>query len=107
TIGDIGNAIERYISSQGFSVIRDLCGHGIGTRLHQDPQVLNYGKRHSGPKLKRGMVVCPEPMASLGDYRIVKGKDGFTYKTKDNSLAVHFEHTVALTEKGAEVLTTI
>jgi methionyl aminopeptidase len=105
TFGDIGNTIQRYIESQGFNVIRDLCGHGIGRKLHEEPKILNYGKRHTGEKIKEGMVFCIEPMVSIGDWHLTKTKDGFGYKTKDNSLCAHFEHTVAITKKGAEILT--
>jgi methionyl aminopeptidase len=107
TVGDIGNTIQRYVESQGFSVIRDLCGHGIGRDLHEDPQVLNYGKRHSGPKLREGMVFCLEPMVSMGEGEIEKTKDGFGFKTKDNSLSAHFEHTVAVTKEGCKILTSL
>jgi len=105
TVGDIGNTIQRYVEGQGFNVIRDLCGHGIGRDLHEDPQILNYGKRHSGPKLKEGMVLCLEPMVSIGDYKIKKSKDGIGYETVDGSLTAHFEHTVLVTKEGAETLT--
>lgn len=105
TIGDISNTIQRYVESQGFNVIRDLCGHGIGKDLHEDPQVLNYGKRHSGSQLKEGMVLCLEPMVSMGDYKIKKSKDGFGFETQDGSISAHFEHTIAVTKNGCQVLT--
>jgi len=107
TVGDIGNTIQRYVEGQGFNVIRDLCGHGIGKELHEDPQVLNYGKRRTGPKLKEGMTFCIEPMVSAGDFKIKKSKDGYGYETEDGSLSAHFEHTVAVTKNGIEVLTKI
>ncbi len=107
TIGDIGNTIERYSKSEGFGVVRKLCGHGIGRELHEDPQVLNYGKRKTGEKIKQGMVVCIEPMLTIGGGDIKKGEDGFSYKTTDGSLSAHFEHTIAITEKGPEILTKI
>ncbi len=107
TIGDIGNTIQRYVESQGFNVVRDLCGHGIGRKLHEDPQILNYGKRHTGPKIKQGMVFCIEPMVTMGDYEIKKSKDGFGLETKDGSLSAHFEHTIAVTKTGYEVLTNL
>jgi len=103
TFGDVGNLIQRYVESQGFNVIRDLCGHGIGKNLHEEPQVLNYGRRHKGEKIKTGMVFCLEPMVVIGDYKIKKS--GHTFKTKDNSLSAHFEHTVVVTENGYQVLT--
>ena len=105
TFGDIGNTIQRYVESQGFNVIRDLCGHGIGKNLHEEPKILNFGKRKTGEKIKEGMVFCIEPMVSLGDWKIEKTKDGFGYKMKDNSLCAHFEDTIAITKKGALVLT--
>lgn len=107
TFGDIGNTIQRYVESQGFNVIRDLCGHGIGRNLHEEPQILNYGKRHKGLEIKKGMVVCIEPMVAIGDYRIKKSKDGFAFETQDNSLCAHFEHMIAVTSYGSEVLTVL
>jgi len=82
TFGDIGNTIQRYVEYQGFNVVRDLCGHGIGRELHEDPEILNYGKRHSGPKIKEGMVFCIEPMVTMGDWRIKKSADKFGFETK-------------------------
>jgi len=105
TFGDISNTIQRYVESQGFNVIRDLCGHGIGKELHEDPQILNFGERHKGPEIKNGMVFCIEPMVSIGDWHIKKGKDGYSFVTIDGSLSAHFEHTIAITKKGPEILT--
>jgi len=105
TFGDIGNTIQRYVESQGFGIIRDLCGHGIGRELHEDPKVLNYGKRHKGEKILPGMVFCIEPMVSVGSWQIKKSSDGFGYETEDGSLSAHFEHTIAIREEGAEILT--
>jgi len=105
TLGDLGNTIQRYVESQGFQVIKDLCGHGIGRDLHEEPQVLNYGKRRKGFELKEGMVICIEPIISMGSGEIRKAADGFTYKTKDNSLSAHFEETVAVLREGPEVFT--
>lgn len=105
TFGDVGNTIQRYIEDQGFSVVKDLCGHGIGKDLHEDPQVLNHGKRKKGEKIKQGMVVCLEPMVAMGKGDIEK--KGFVYKTEDDSLSAHFELTVAINSKGGEVLTKI
>jgi len=107
TIGDIGNSIQRYVEGRGFNVVRDLCGHGIGKNLHEDPKIPNYGRRKSGDKIKSGMVLCLEPMVVMGDWALSRTKDGFGYKTRDNSLAAHFEHTIAVTTKGAEVLTKV
>ncbi|MCD6178209.1 type I methionyl aminopeptidase [bacterium] len=107
TIGDIGNTIQRYVESQGFNVVRDLCGHGIGRELHEEPQILNYGKRHTGAMIREGMVFCIEPMVTMGDWKIKKSQDGFTFLTKDGSLSAHFEHEVAVGEDGCKVLTKI
>lgn len=105
TFGDLGNSIQRYVEDQGFNVIRSLCGHAIGKNLHEDPQILNYGKRHTGPEIKEGDTFCIEPMVVMGDWKIIRSEDGFGYKTKDGSLAAHFEHTVLATSNGCKVLT--
>ena len=105
TFGDIGNAIQKYAESQGFNVVRDLCGHGIGRELHEDPLILNYGKRGTGSEIKEGMVFCLEPMVTVGDYHIKKGKDGQVFETSDGSLSAHFEHMMAVTKNGCRVLT--
>ncbi|MDP2864510.1 MAG: type I methionyl aminopeptidase [bacterium] len=107
TFGDIGNTIQRYIESQGFNVVRDLCGHGIGREIHEEPQILNYGKRHTGPEIKEGMVFCLEPMVTIGEWKIKKTKDGYGFKTQDGSLSAHFEHTMAVTKDGCQVLTNL
>lgn len=115
TIGDIGNTVERYVESQGFHVIHELAGHGIGKNLHEPPQILNFGKRHQGEILKLGMCLAIEPMICAGNARLrqgfggqakaIKTKHGFGYKTSDNSLSVHFEHTVVVRQDGCEILT--
>ncbi len=107
TFGDVGNTIQRFVEGQGFQVVRDLCGHGIGRKLHEEPKILNYGKRRTGETIKAGMVFCLEPMITAGDWRLKKGKDGFSFETRDGSLSAHFEHTIAVLEKGAEILTKI
>ena len=107
TFGDIGTTIQRDIEGQGYSVIRDLCGHGIGKDLHEDPQICNYGKRKTGEKIKLGMVFCLEPMVAIGDWSVKKAQDGYGFQMKDDSLCAHFEHTIAVTEKGPKVLTEI
>lgn len=107
TFEDIGNTIQRYVESQGFNVVRELCGHGIGRELHEDPKVPNYGKRHKGEKIKEGMVFCLEPMVTVGDWHLKKSPDGFGFETKDGSLSCHFEHTVAITKSGCQVLTQV
>ena len=105
TFGDIGNTIQRYVESQGFNVVRDLCGHGIGRDLHEDPKILNYGRRKTGDEIAEGMVFCLEPMVTFGDWKIKKTKDGFGYQTVDGSFSCHFEHTLAVTSDGCKVLT--
>lgn len=105
--GDISNAIQKYVESCGFNVVRELCGHGIGKNLHEDPEILNYGKRGTGPELAEGMVFCLEPMITAGDWKIKKSKDGFGFETQDGSLSVHFEHTLAVTPTGTKILTEI
>ena len=105
TIGDIGNTIQRFVEDQGFSVLRDLCGHGIGREVHEDPKVPNFGKRGGGDDLREGMVICIEPMITMGDYNLKKSSDGYGYATRDGSLSAHFEHTIAITDKGPRILT--
>lgn len=105
TVGDIGNTIQRFVEGQGFSVVRDLCGHGIGKELHEDPKIPNFGKRGGGEKLAEGMVICIEPMVTMGDYKLRKSDDGYGYATKDDSLSAHFEHTILVTKNGARILT--
>jgi methionyl aminopeptidase len=107
TFGDIGNTIERHIGKTEFSIVRGLCGHGIGRELHEEPQVFNEGKRRKGMPLEKGLVFCIEPMVSMGSVEIKTSSDKMGVETADGSLSAHFEHTVALTEKGAVVLTEI
>jgi len=107
TLGDVGNTIQRYVESQGFNVVRELCGHGIGKELHEEPKILNYGKRRTGLEIKEGMVLCLEPMVTMGDWKIKRTKNGFGYETQDGSLSAHFEHTVVVTKNSCEVLTEI
>lgn len=103
--GDISNTIQRYVEKQGFSVIRELCGHGIGEGLHEDPSIPNYGKRHSGVVIKEGMVFCIEPMVTNGSANAILSKDKFSYETSDKSLSAHYEHMVAVTKEGPIILT--
>ena len=105
TVGDISNAIQKQAEKNGFSVIRDLVGHGIGRELHEEPEVPNFGVAGRGPVLKEGMVIAIEPMLSAGSYEVVEDKKTLAWKTKDNFLSAHFEHTVAITGKGPLVLT--
>ena len=103
--GDIGQAIQRHAESSGFSVVREFCGHGIGRRFHEEPQVLHYGKAGSGAELRPGMIFTIEPMINAGKAAISELPDGWTIVTKDRSLSAQWEHTVLVTESGAEVLT--
>lgn len=105
TTGDIGNTIERFATDQNFGIVRELTGHGIGRTVHEDPEVPNYGKRGTGVELKEGMVICIEPMLTLGEHKIKRAKDGYGYATKDGSLSAHFEHTIAVTKNGTRILT--
>lgn len=104
-VGDIGNAAQRVIEKAGFGVVRDLVGHGVGYSIHEDPQIPNYGKAGTGMALKEGMVIAIEPMVTVGDYHLEFDDDGWTVSTADKSIAAHFEHTVAITKNGAEILT--
>ena len=106
-LGDVGYEIQRIIESSGFSVVRDLAGHGVGRRLHEEPYVPNYGAPGSGAALHEGMVLAIEPMAVIGGPDVVLGADDWTWHAKDGSLAAHFEHTVIITKTGAEILTKI
>lgn len=104
-LGDLGFAIQSYVESEGFSIIRDLVGHGVGKELHEEPEIPNFGKAKTGLKLQEGMTLAIEPMVAMGKYHIKKGKDGFAYETADKSLSAHFEHTVVVTNDGCEILT--
>ncbi len=104
--GNIGYVIQKYVEGQGLSVVRDLCGHGIGKTIHEDPQILNYGKKGTGVELKEGMVFCIEPMITNGGWRIKRSEgDDFGYETADGSLSAHFEHTILVTKNGSKALT--
>jgi len=118
-IGDIGRAVQKYVEGQSFNVVRELCGHGIGRKIHEDPEILNcvsFDKatvdkvKFTGDgnvEIKEGMVLCLEPMVTVGDWHIKETQDGFGYKTKDDSLSCHFEHMVAVTKNGAKILTVV
>jgi len=105
TIGDIGYAIQRHAEANGFSVVREYCGHGIGREMHEEPQVLHYGKRSSGMVLEEGMTFTIEPMVNQGARKVKTKKDGWTVVTKDKKLSAQWEHTLAVTADGYEVLT--
>lgn len=106
-IGDISNAVEKCAAEHGMSVVREFTGHGIGRRLHEEPSIPNFGKPGSGPVLKAGMTLAIEPMLCLGRAEIVIKNDGWTAVSTDGSLAAHYEHTVAVTEKGFEILSSV
>lgn len=105
TLGDVGYAIHEYVKSQKMDVVRDLIGHGIGTEIHEEPEVPNYGKQGQGPVLKVGMVIAIEPMVVTGGHKIANGSDGFAFITADKKMSAHVEHTIAITENGPEILT--
>jgi methionyl aminopeptidase len=103
-LGDIGFEIQSYVESFGFSVVRDLVGHGVGKNLHEDPQVPNYGRRGSGIKLQDGLVIAIEPMINMGKYHVIQEADGWTIRTADRMPSAHFEHTVAVRKNKADIL---
>lgn len=103
--GDIGAAVEKVLSSGKLGVVRELVGHGVGLKMHMQPDIPNYGRKGTGVLLQPGDTIAIEPMATLGGERVVELDDGWTYATRDGSLAAHFEHTVLITEDGAEILT--
>jgi methionyl aminopeptidase len=105
TTGDIGAAVQEYVEAQGYSIVRDFVGHGIGRRLHEPPHLPNYGQRGRGEPLRPGMVLAIEPMVNAGRPEVEQLDDGWTAVTADGSLSVHFEDTVAITENGPEILT--
>ena len=105
-IGDISAAVQKVLDQNKLGVIRDLVGHGVGDKVHEAPNIPNYGVAGTGPILTTGMTICIEPMASLGDWHIDIAKDGWTVVMHDGSLSAHFEHTIVVTEKAAEILTT-
>lgn len=104
-VGDIGSAVEKYLIGRGIGIVRDLAGHGVGYKVHEDPLIPNYGNAGVGPKLEKNMVLALEVMTTLGDGRVNLAKDGWGYKSADGSMSAHFEHTIAVTGKEAEVLT--
>jgi len=104
-VSDIGAAVQRHVEAHGFSVVREFVGHGIGTALHEEPQIANYGPGGRGPRLAEGMVLAIEPMVNLGEAGVKVLGDGWTAVTRDRSLSAHFEHTVVVTAGGCEILT--
>ena len=106
-VGDISNAVQTYCERRGYSVVREMCGHGIGKSMHEDPEVPNYGRRGIGPVLKPGMCICIEPMINMGSKNIVIDRnDGWQCRTRDGKPSAHFEHTIVITPEDPEILTT-
>jgi len=105
-VGDIGNAIQTYVEGFGYSVVRDLVGHGMGKNLHEKPEVPNYGKKGNGPMLQEGLVLAIEPMINLGGKKVVQEKDGWTFRTADRKPSAHYEHDIVVGKGGAEILST-
>ncbi len=103
-LGDIGYAIQQHCEANSYGVVREFVGHGIGKKMHEDPQVPNYGKRGTGTMLKKGLCIAIEPMITLGDRHVVMSRDGWTVSTKDRKCAAHFEHTIAVTSGKADIL---
>jgi methionyl aminopeptidase len=106
-VGHISHAVQQYVESNGYSVVRDLTGHGIGRSLHEDPSIPNFGKRSSGPALEAGMTFCIEPMVNAGSWKVRTLEDGWTVVTADGSLSAHFEHSIAVTRDGPLILTSL
>lgn len=104
---DVSHAVQEYVEALGYSVVREYCGHGIGQRMHEDPQVPNYGRPGTGPSLKEGWVLAIEPMVNLGGHHVKVDADGWTVRTRDGSISSHYEHTIAITEDGPVVLTAL
>lgn len=105
TVGDIGAAVEEILAKHKYGIVRDLVGHGVGHELHEDPNIPNFGKKGKGFRFETGMTIAIEPMATTGTHKVVVDHDGWTIRSQDHSLAAHFEHTVLVTDDGAEVLT--
>ncbi|MGM9760763.1 MAG: type I methionyl aminopeptidase [Parabacteroides sp.] len=103
-IGDISDAVQSYCESKGYSVVRELVGHGIGRKMHEEPEVPNYGRRGSGPLLRSGMCICIEPMINMGYKNVVFERDGWTVRTKDRKCSAHFEHCIAIRPEGPRIL---
>jgi methionyl aminopeptidase len=106
-VGDIGAAVQSYVEANGFSVVRQLVGHGVGRAVHEDPPIPNFGRAGTGLEIKEGMALAIEPMVNIGSYKVDVLDDGWTVVTADGSLSAHFEHTVAVTKNGCEILTVV
>lgn len=105
-IGDVANVIQTYCEHRGYSIVREMCGHGIGRKMHEDPEVPNYGRRGIGPRICDGMCFCIEPMVNMGSRNIVIGSDGWTCRTRDRKPSAHYEHTLAVLDGKTEIMTT-
>lgn len=105
-IGDIAQAVQQYCEKRGYSVVREMCGHGIGRSMHEDPEVPNYGRRGTGLVIRNGMCLCIEPMINMGSRNIVIERDGWTCRTRDRKPSAHYEHTLAIVDGSTEILTT-
>lgn len=106
-VGDIANAAQQVLEPAGFGIVRDLVGHGVGHQLHEEPNIPNYGRKGTGPALQAGMTIAIEPMATLGGHEVFVAHDGWTVLTHDGSKSAHFEHTILITEDGADILTKV
>ena len=104
-VHDISAAVQEYVEENGFSIVRDLCGHGVGKFLHEDPAVPNFGRKGTGPKLKKGMTLAIEPMVNAGGYEVITSSDGWTVLAADSSPSAHFEHTILVLDNSPEILT--
>lgn len=104
-VHDISNAVQVYVEANGFSIVRDLCGHGVGKFLHEDPSIPNFGRKGTGPKLNNGMTLAIEPMVNAGKYDVITAKDGWTVITADGSTSAHYEHTILINNNLPEILT--
>jgi methionyl aminopeptidase len=104
-VHDISAAVQEYVEAHGFSVVRDLCGHGVGKYLHEEPSVPNYGRPGTGPKLRNGMTIAIEPMVNMGDWRVKTAADGWTVLTSDGTASAHFEHSILINNGNPEILT--
>ena len=106
-LGDIGSTIQTHVEAEGFSVVQDFCGHGIGEAFHKEPNILHYGEKNTGEKIKAGMIFTIEPMINLGIHETKILNNGWTAVTKDKSLSAQFEHTIGVTKDGCEIFTQI
>ncbi|MBI5731421.1 MAG: type I methionyl aminopeptidase [Ignavibacteriales bacterium] len=104
-LGDFSSTVQSHVEENGYSVVRDLCGHGVGKHLHEDPQISNYGKKGNGPLIKNGMTLALEPMVNMGSYKVIVAEDGWTVLTADGKPSAHFEHTIAIIDGKTEILT--